>query len=317
MSADKPRITIITPIYNEEAGLEVYYEAVSQVLISRDDAEYHVLLIDDGSTDASWHLIESICARSPRFQGLRLSRNFGAHAALSAGIDHAEGDAVATLACDLQDPPETIIAFTECWRAGAEVVWGRRRSREDTGWRVLTSQLFFTAIRRHAMPRGSKFSTGSFFLIDRKVVECFRRFRETNRITFALVAWTGFEQDVVLYDRRQRTTGTSGWTFGRMIKAMYDVFIGFSDLPARLITLAGGTVSLLSMLLAVYLLVNYLVHSVLPGWTGVMLALTTFFGLLFLILGIVGEYLHRIYTEVTGRPVYFISRQTGKTRGHD
>ena len=307
----RPQVTVITPIHNEEEGLEDYYRSVSEMLISRDDCDYRVLFVDDGSSDRSWAIIQDICGRSPRFQALRLSRNFGSHAAISAGIDHAAGDAVATLACDLQDPPSVVLEFVEKWRGGAQVVWGHRRSRADRGWQAAASRVFFHLVRRYAMPRGSKFTTGSFLLVDCAVVEALRQFRELNRITFALVAWTGFNQDVVEYDRLARTRGVTGWTFGRKLKAMYDTFIGFSELPARMITITGVAMWVFSLLLGAYLLADYLLQSVMPGWTGIMLALTVFFGLLFLILGVVGEYLHRIYVEVTQRPIYLVSGRAG------
>jgi glycosyltransferase involved in cell wall biosynthesis len=307
----RPQVTVITPVYNEEEGLEAYYCSVTETLISRDDCDYRVLLVDDGSSDRSWDIIEDICARSPRFQALRLSRNFGSHAAISAGIDHAAGDAVATLACDLQDSPGVILEFVKKWRRGAQIVWGHRRSRADNGWQATASRVFFHLVQRYAMPRGSKFTTGSFLLIDRAVVEALRQFRELNRITFALVAWTGFSQDIVEYDRLARIHGATGWTFGRKLKAMYDTFIGFSELPARMITIIGVAMWIFSLLLGVYLLAEYLIQSVTPGWTGIMLALTTFSGLLFLILGVIGEYLHRIYLEVTQRPIYLVSARAG------
>jgi len=305
------KITIITPVYNEEQNLEAYCRVIKEVLIARTDHAYHVLFVDDGSSDRSWEMICNICRDSPRFSGLRLSRNFGAHAAISAGLDHADGDAVATLACDLQDPAETILDFAERWAAGAQVVWGHRRSRVDKGWQRAASRGFFKLVRRYAMPRGSKFTTGSFLMLDKIVVDALRQFRELNRITFALVAWTGFEQEIVLYDRAARTAGTSGWTFSRMIKAMYDTFIGFSELPARAITITGIAMWAFSLILGSYLLVTFLTGNVLPGWTSIMLMLTIFSGFLFLILGVIGEYLHRIYIEVTRRPIYLVSDRRG------
>jgi dolichol-phosphate mannosyltransferase len=281
----KPTISIVTPIYNEEASLAVYAEAVEQQLFGDESINVEVILVDDGSGDSSWSIIEQMCVRDSRYQGLRLSRNFGAHAALSAGILNAGGDAVATLAADLQE--------------------------EDAGWRVLTSNLFFRLIRRYAMPRGSKFATGSFFLIDRRVVECFKQFPERNRITFALVAWTGFRQEVVYYDREGRSAGKSGWSFGRMLKAMYDTFIGFSEVPARLMTIVGMVTSLLSIPFSLYLVAAWWFTDTVPGWTGLMLGVTVFFGLQFLMMGLVGEYLYRIYSEVTARPLYFISQEAG------
>lgn len=305
-----PRVTIITPVFNEEASLQTFREQVSLWLFSREDVYFEVLFVDDGSTDRSWETIQHFCAESPRFRGLRLSRNFGSHSALSAGIDHANGDAIATLACDLQDPPETILAFVEKWRAGAQIVWGRRRTRTDNRLRIWTISLFSWIMRTQAMPRGSKFSTGSFLLMDRIVVDCFRQFREQNRITFALVAWTGFDQEVVLYDRRARHAGVSGWNFGRMVKAMYDTIIGFSALLPRFITVLGAAIFLMNIPILIYLIADYIFARPFPGWTGLMVALCFFFGVVCLMLGVMSEYLHRIYIESTGRPLYFIAKQT-------
>lgn len=310
---EAPTLVVLTPVYNEEQALPLYAQRVRETLLDRTDIRVRVLFVEDGSRDASWRIIQEICAGDGRFSGLRLSRNFGSHIAMCAGFDAApkDADVVCTLACDLQDPPEVALEFLKEWRAGADIVWGRRRTREDDGWRVAASALFNTLIRRYAMPRGSRFTTGSFLLLDRKVLECVRRFREHNRITFALVAWTGFEQAVVDYDRKRRVAGVSGWTFARMLKAMYDTWIGFSFLPIRLITVAGVGVSLLSLCFMVYLLLQWALGAPLMGWTSMMAALAFFFGLQFLLLGVVGEYLYRIYSEVVRRPLYFVSDEAG------
>jgi glycosyltransferase involved in cell wall biosynthesis len=306
----RKRIMILTPVYNEETSLPLYEQTVRQTLLAHPEYDFRILLIDDGSDDRSWPMILDICARDPHFQGMRLSRNYGSHIALSAGFAHADGDAVAILACDLQDPPEVILEFAEKWHAGAQIVWGRRRSRADEAWRRVTSYIFFKLMRRFAMPKGSAFTTGSFFLIDRKVAECFRQFQEHNRLTFALVAWTGFEQAVVEYNRQARIAGMSGWNFCKMLKTMYDAFLGFSTLPIRLMTLIGVSVFILTALILAYVVISWLTGETLPGWTSVMFALTLFFGLQFLLMGMVGEYLYRIYAEVVRRPLYFISERS-------
>ena len=307
----KPRVMILTPVYNEEAGLPEFERAVTRLMADRPDATLEVLFVDDGSEDGSWARIEEICGRDPRFQGLRLSRNFGSHVALSAGLAHSRADAVVVLACDLQDPPEVIGAFLDRWRAGADIVWGHRRTRSDAWWRVAVSKVFSVLLARYAMPRGSRFATGSFLLADRKVVECYNQFKESNRVTFALVAWTGFSQAVVEYDRGKRTAGKSGWTIGRMIRTMYDAFISFSPAPVRLITLLGVTVSGLTIPLAGYVVYEWLSGDPLAGWTSIMLAVSVFFGIQFLLMGLVGEYLHRIQAEALNRPLYFVSDQSG------
>jgi glycosyltransferase involved in cell wall biosynthesis len=305
-----PRIVILTPVYNEEEALPLYREAVIEVLFSQTDYDFRVLFIDDGSIDRSWKIIQDICKQDQRFQGIRLSRNYGSHVALSAGFFNSQGDAVAILACDLQDPPAVILKFIEKWQAGAQIVWGRRLTREDDRWRALTSQIFYKLIRRYAMPRRSKFTTGSFLLVDQVVVECLKQFHEHNRITFALVAWTGFEQATVDYDRTKRVAGRTSWSFSRMIKAMYDTFIGFSLLPIRIMTIIGALVSALTLPISIYLVYSWLTGSPLMGWTSLMLAVVLLFGIQFLFMSISGEYLYRIYSESVRRPLYFISDRT-------
>jgi glycosyltransferase involved in cell wall biosynthesis len=305
-----PRIVILTPVYNEEEALPLYKEAVTEVLLSQTDYDFRILFIDDGSIDRSWKIIQEICKQDERFTGIRLSRNYGSHVALSAGFFNSHGDAATVLACDLQDPPEVILKFIDKWQRGAQIVWGRRLTREDHKWRALTSRIFYRLIRRFAMPRRSQFTTGSFFLADRTVVECLKQFREHNRITFALVAWTGFDQATVDYDRKQRVAGKTGWSFSKMIKAMYDTFIGFSLLPIRIMTIVGALVSAFTLPISIYLVYSWLTGSPLLGWTSLMLAVVLLFGIQFLFMSIAGEYLYRIYSESVRRPLYFISDRT-------
>lgn len=306
-----PRIAIITPCYNEEGALPYYVEAVTRTLLQRSDAEYHVLLVDDGSTDLTWELIRAASKRSARFRGLRLSRNFGANAAVTAGLDYVDAEATAVLAADLQDPPETIIAFVDAWRQGAQVVWGKRISRDESRWRILSSQLFLRIIRRLAMPRGSKIVTGGFLLIDRKVVECLRAMREQNRVVVALVAWSGFDQTQVEYRRRARTVGKSRWNVTSLLRSMYDTFIGFSRILPRFITLFGILCCVFGVFASIILVIMVFVAPPLVlGWSSLMITLTFLSGLTFFILGVMTEYLSRIYFESTHRPLYFVSAET-------
>lgn len=307
----QPKILILTPVFNETAGLAAYEAAVTKTLLSRTDCDIRVLFIEDGSSDDSWQKICAIAARDARFRGIRLSRNYGSHIALSAGFANVgDADAVATLACDLQDPPEIVSQFIDTWKTGVEIVWGRRASRDESSVKVWTSRVFESLIRKHAMPKRSRFTTGSFLLVDRKVADCFAQFQEHNRVTFALVAWTGFSEAVVDYHRQRRRSGVSGWTYSQMIKTMYDTFIGFSLVPIRLMTITGAMVSLLTIPIVGYILYHRLSGHPILGWTSVMVALTLFFGLQFLMMGIVGEYLYRIYAEVVKRPLYFVSATT-------
>ena len=304
------RVIILTPVYNEESSLPAYEEAVRNVLLDDDRCDFRVIFIDDGSRDSSWDIIQEICTRDSRFEGIRLSRNFGSHIALTAGFDIAKGDAFVVLACDLQDPPETVLEFVELWKQGFQIVWGMRRTRQDGFWRNLTSNIFSAFAKKFVMPKESLFTTGSFFLADRTVIDNYRKLREYNRVTFALIAWTGFRQARVEYDRKQRMAGKSGWNFMHMLKALYDVFIGFSPVPIQIVSAAGGVTFLLALCLSAYLFFNWLVGTPAPGWTSIMLLMSVFFAIQFLLMGILGQYLYRIFLEVVGRPLYFVSDST-------
>jgi glycosyltransferase involved in cell wall biosynthesis len=313
---DRPVVVVVTPVFNEEETLSGYAAAVKRVLFECPHVEARVLLVDDGSTDDSWKIICRFVEADHRFSALRLSRNFGAHIALAAGFDHVAeaADLIATLACDLQDPPEVILSFVNEWRNGAQIVWGARRSRSDPYWQHSSSRVLESVLRRFAMPRHSLFQTGSFFLIEPIVLDSVRQFREHSRVTFALVAWAGFEQAVVSYDRNHRTAGRSGWTFAQKLTTAYDVFIGFSPVPARVLTIFGFVMLIASLIAEVYLVVTWLVHDVLVGWTGVMATMTLCFGLLFMMVGISFEYLYRIFVETKDRPLYFVSQKAGNVR---
>lgn len=303
------KLTIITPVFNEAGNLQTYIDAVTRTIFAAPGIDARMIFVDDGSTDESWPMIESASRRSPRFSGVRLSRNFGAHVALTAGFDQVDGaaDIVATLAADLQDPPATVVDFVAAWRNGADIAWGSRRQREDEGWRRLASTIMDQVLRRYAMPRNSRFRTGSFLLMDRKVLDCFLQYREQSRVTFALVAWTGFEQANVEYDRQARRVGNSGWSFGRMLNTAYDVFIGFSPVPAKIVTTVGFALSALSVAVILFIIAEWLVRDVQPGWTGLMVTVTFFFGILFMMIGMLAEYLYRIFIETKNRPLYFVA----------
>jgi glycosyltransferase involved in cell wall biosynthesis len=305
-----PRIDVVTPLFNEEANFQAFIEALEREVLIYNDVDWHFIFVDDGSTDRTWEMIEKQCSASQRFRGMRLSRNFGFHSAVAAGIDHSTGDAVATLAADLQDPPATLIAFVEAWMHGAEIVWGWRRSRVEPRWRILASNVFAGMIRRFALPHGSKFTTGSFLLIDRKVVACLRLMPEHTRVTFARVAWTGFRQEIVQFDRSARYSGRSRFSFGKLLATSYDTFVAYSSLLPRLVTVLGLLFAIFGFGLAGYSTIHWLMTNTVPGWTGLMVTFTIFFGVNFLILGTMIEYLLRIYLESTARPPYFIAQDT-------
>lgn len=306
----KNKVSIITPVFNEEEGLGAYYSKIKELFLARNDMEFEILFIDDGSTDRSWNKIEGICKNDSSFRAIRFSRNFGSHIAVAAGLDISTGDVAVILACDLQDPPEVVFDFIERWKNGSQIVWGKRQSRNDPFWRTFFSRTFSYLLKKIAMPKNSLFTTGSFLLMDKKVVNCYRMFKEQNRVTFVLVAWTGFKQDIVLYNRQARICGKSGWTFQKMIKTVYDAVVGFSYVPIRLASLLGITISALNVPFALYVLINWALGYPKMGWTSTILAISIMGGLQLLILSMVCEYLYRVYQETTNRPLYFISADT-------
>lgn len=307
----KKTITIITPVFNEEENLDAYCRTVSQKLLTLPNYDFEIIFIDDGSRDQSWTKIKNICENSKQFTGIRLSRNFGSHVAITAGLDRATGDAAAILACDLQDPIETVIEFIEKWEEGYEIVWGERMSREDAGWRVLVSKLFNLFLKKYVMPKESKFTTGSFLLMDRKVIDCFCMYEDNSRLTFAMVAWSGFDQAVVAYHRQPRKAGKTGWTFSRMIAAFYNAILAYSTLPLKITTLLSLFSLVLCLPILLYILYLYVVgRTANIGWISTILTIFGFSALIMFQLSIIAEYLTRMYKDASRRPLYFVSADT-------
>lgn len=304
-------ISILTPVYNESENLPDYFQRINSVFNSNPHYQFEFILIDDGSSDNSWDAISKESKINPAIHGIKLSRNMGSHIAVSAGFNAAKGDAVCTLACDLQDPPETILKFIEEWEKGANVVYGVRASRQDDAWKKIASKTFENLLRRWAMPKGSLFATGSFLLIDKKVNDYFNQFKENNRITFAIIAHMGFKQARVFYERVSRNKGVSGWSPLRMFRALYDALIGFSYVPVRILTVVSICSLLLCVPLSIYVLYLYFEgRSSNVGWVSTILVITFFCSLILFNLSMVLQYLIRIYANTTQRPLYFIEETT-------
>ena len=311
-------ISIVTPVYNEEETLIIYYNTIQKELFDKIDVNFEVLFVDDGSTDNSWEIIKSISCRDNRFKGIRLSRNLGSHIALTAVFKNAIGAAVATLACDLQDPPSLIIEFIKKWHEGFHVVWGVKKNRKDKIWKIFTSKTFEYLLRKYVMPANSKFSTGSFLLIDHKVLSYYNRFKESNRITFAIVAVLGFKQFRVYYSRSTRLLGKSGWNFSKMVKTMFDAIVSFSYSHVRLIALfsiISIIIQIPFIIYTIYLFASNRTSNI--GWISTILSITFFSSLILLNLVLILEYLIRIYSNTAQRPLYFIEDTTNITINSD
>jgi dolichol-phosphate mannosyltransferase len=312
ITPDHPNASAIVPCFNEQEMIETFYARVAPVLEAEFGEHWEIVFVDDGSTDRTLALIAELRRRDERVRAVRLSRNFGSHVAIAAGLDHVGGDLAMILAADLQDPPETIPEFLVRWREGYEIVWGAREARDDPLMRRVFARLFYGLIRRTALPGIPSNGTGSFCLIDRKVIDAFHRFPERNRLTFGIISWAGFAQAQVPYRRAPRYAGKSKWSFGQLVKTAIDTFVSFSYIPLRLISYLGFVVSLFAFAFALYVIADHFASgSNLKGWPSLMAAILLLGGVQMLTLGIVSEYIWRISEESKRRPLYIVRDRLG------
>lgn len=304
-------ISVVVPAMNEQDNIKPFYEAVRLVIDSLTGFQWEIVFVDDGSTDQTVERILAIREGNPQVRLLQLSRNFGSYAAIKAGFDYAHGDAVITISADLQDPPHLFKAFSERWSEGNHIVWGVREQRDDPWSKRVAASIFYRMIRRLALADlpDQGMDCGLF---DRRVVDVFRQIRDKNSITFMTIYWMGFRQARVPYDRQSRQFGTSKWPVGKRIKSALDVITAFSYLPVRISSYLGLTISVIAFVGAVVVLFNKLVLGVGElGWPSLMITMLFLGGVQMLMLGIIGEYLWRINSEVRGRPQYIVMEEFG------
>ncbi len=300
-----PTYSIIAPVFNEEETLPRFYEEVVAVMEGLAEP-FEIILINDGSIDGSYTIMQALRARDPRVRILDFSRNFGHQIAISAGIDYASGEAVIILDADLQDPPQVIPSMVDRWKAGAEVVYAQRTSREgETRFKLLTASVFYRLITRITsvnIPR----DTGDFRLLDRRVVNALVRMREQHRFMRGLSAWVGFRQEAVPYERHSRYAGTTKYPFSKMLRFSMDAITSFSHVPLQLATSFGfmlAGISLLGILVAAILRIF---TGAIVGQASTLILVLFLGGIQLIFLGIIGEYLGRIYDEVRARPLYVV-----------
>ncbi len=305
-------ISVVTPIFNEEENLPELRRRMAAALEAC-GAPWELILVNDGSRDGSVELIRRFHAEDPRVKLISLSRNFGHQAALTAGIHHASGRCVVLADGDLQDPPEVIPAMAAKWREGYQVVLAERRSRADGGGaRGLGFRLFYPVMRRLAdLPKSP--DAGIFGLMDRAVVDEFNKLPEHNRFIPGLRTWLGFKQTSVLYDRQDRAAGAPKQTLRRLVRYALDGMFSFSNKPLRAATWCGFFVSGVAFLLAVYYFVTFFAFHKEPGsgFTTIILCVLFLGGVQLICVGILGEYVGRIYEEVKRRPLYVVRETRG------
>ncbi|MFI5336672.1 MAG: glycosyltransferase family 2 protein [Opitutales bacterium] len=302
-------VTLVIPVFNEESVLPELIGRLSQVFDGAPEVRWQALLIDDGSRDASAALVRAQAARDPRFALLELTRNFGFQAAIAAGLAHATGDAVVTMDADLQDPPEVIPDLVAAWNGGAEVVRAVRRSRQETGARRAGMELFHALFNRISdFPVEP--NSGTFGLLDRAALDALNSLPERHRFFPGLRSWVGFRTAEVPYDRHERAAGQPQQTLRRLAHYAFDGVFSFSYLPLRLLTYAGMVVGTAGFILGVYYVVKRLVNvETAPTGFTTLAALVLFLGGVQLIgIGVLGEYLARVYDEVKQRPLYLVRR---------
>ncbi|MCO5178610.1 MAG: glycosyltransferase family 2 protein [Candidatus Promineofilum sp.] len=315
MDNRKDLISIVAPVYNEEGVLDALYERVSRVLDGAGEA-WELILVNDGSRDGSAEVISRLHAQDPRVKGLSFSRNFGFQIAATAGLDFSTGDAVILTDADLQDPPEVYPAMLAQWRAGYDVVYGVRASRQGETWfKLTTAKLFYRLIHR-ITSIDIPLDTGDFRLMDRRVINSLRGMNERNRFLRGMVPWVGFRQIGVEYAREARYAGEAKFTsVKKMLPFAVDAITSFSYFPLQLATILGFVIATISVvaILGVVLVRLLGPHEPLLGQATTLVAVLFLGSVQLISLGIIGEYLGRIYDEVKGRPLYLIEQSWGLT----
>lgn len=313
MNQTKPTISIVSPVYNEEAVLAELYRRVSSVMDQQDEP-WEMVLVNDGSHDRSAEVIAELHQKDPRVKGVSFSRNFGFQIAVTAGLNHARGDAVILTDADLQDPPEVYPDMIAKWREGYEVVYGVRASREGETWfKLVTAKVFYRLIRR-ITNIDIPLDTGDFRLMDRRVVQAINNMPERNRFLRGMIPWVGFKQTGVEYERASRYAGESKFgSVRQMLPFALDAITSFSYLPLQLATYLGFLIAVISGLaiLAVILVRLFGPENPLIGQATTLVSVLFLGGVQLISLGIIGEYLGRIYDEVKGRPLYLVEKKWG------
>lgn len=309
---DTPTLSIVAPCFNEEEVLPEFLRRVRAVA-ERVGFAYEIILVDDGSRDVTWSLIAATAASDPRVFGLRLRRNHGHQLALSAGLTLARGDLVLLIDADLQDPPELLPAMIDLLHSeGADVVYGQRRRRNgETAFKRGSAAAFYRLIGWLSdvdIPP----DTGDFRLITRPVVDLLVQMSERNRFLRGMVAWVGGRQVPLLYDRDPRYAGQTKYPLFRMLSLASDAITGFSRRPLQIAMVTGLLAALFSMALALYSLIGWLLGATVVGWTSLMASIGFLSALQFLMLGIIGEYLGRLYEESRGRPLFLEASRVGR-----
>lgn len=306
--------SIVVPVFNEEEVIEVTYGRLKKVMDTT-GRSYELLFVNDGSADNTAQILSQICQKDTNVKLINFSRNFGHQIAISAGMDNALGQAIVVIDADLQDPPEVILQMIEKWQEGYEVVYAKRKERRgETLFKKWTAAMFYRLLRS-LTDVDIPVDSGDFRLIDRKVCNAMKNIKEKNRFVRGLVSWVGFRQTAVEYVREERFAGETKYPLHKMIKLSMDAMTSFSHKPLKLAVYLGFSFSFLSFLYLLFAICERLfTPNTVPGWTAIMATSLFFNGIILIILGIIGEYIGRIYDETKDRPLYIIASKAGFSR---
>lgn len=308
------KISIVIPMYYEELVVNECYKRVKEVM-TKNNIDYEMIIINDGSQDKTLELLINIANMDKNVKIIDFSRNFGHQAAVAAGIENATGDAIVIIDADLQDPPEVIVDMINKWKEGYDVVYGKRKFRKgETFFKKITAKMYYRLLNRlSSVPIPN--DVGDFRLIDRKVQQVFINLPEKNKYIRGLVSWIGFKQTYVEYVRDKRFDGETKYPLKKSIKLAWDGIVQFSTKPLKMIGTLGIITAFISLLLLIYAIIVKIMGQSTNGWSSIMVAITFFSSVQLISLGIIGQYISRIYDEAKGRPSYIIGNKINFENG--
>lgn len=308
-------ISIVIPVFNEEENITFLYGVLKEVL-EANFQEHEIIFADDGSKDATFAKIHTLNQKDPSVKGLSFSRNFGHQAALYAGLSKAKGDIVVTMDGDMQHPPEMIPMLYQKYLEGFDIVNTRRIDADDTGIIKKTTSKWYYKLINYLSDVPIEPAAADFRLMSNKAVKALNEMPERHRFTRGLVGWMGFKQAIVDYKAKERHAGTTKYTFSKMLRFGLDGIVSFSVKPLRIAFYIGLIVSMLSMIYAIFAIIQYVNGETVAGWTSILVSVLFLGGITLLSLGVIGEYIARIFNEVRRRPMYFIKDEIGLEHDH-
>ncbi|MBU5316558.1 glycosyltransferase family 2 protein [Clostridium bornimense] len=301
------KITLLIPAYNEEDVLNMLYDRLKNIMNSIENYEFEILFVNDGSKDNTLSIIKSIREIDKRISYVNLSRNFGKEIAMIAGLDYAKGDAVIILDADLQDPPELIPDMIKYWEEGYDDVYAKRRSRSGETWlKKFTSHAFYRVLKSVSKVPIQE-DTGDFRLLDRRCVQALKQLRETQRYTKGMFSWIGYKKKEILFDRDPRAAGNTKWSYFKLMDLAIEGITSFTTFPLKVSTYVGSFISFGALIYMIFIIAKTLIcGGDVAGYPSLMAVILFLGGIQLLFLGVIGEYLGRIFNETKNRPLYFV-----------